>query len=195
MNSSAPLYASYTNQTTVLCPYNEDTPKLFEKWFSDQQLIAAMGDWDFYPLPYYEQTPEEYVRRTRRATWLVGVQEETGITPIGYTGLYMQPRHRVGILRLAIAESAFRNQGHGFRATMMALEWGFRSLNLFSVHLSTTASNRGAVALYQKCGFRECGRYKLSRYEPDGRFDEIHMELLREDWAQLNQIKLGDPEA
>jgi RimJ/RimL family protein N-acetyltransferase len=178
----APLHRSYVKGTTALCPFNDDTPKLFERWFADQELIAVMGDWEFFPLPYYDQTPDEFVRRTRRTTWLVCATEVEGLVPIGYTGLYVQPRHRVGILRLAIAERAYRHQGHGSRATEMAIDWAFRSLDLFTLHLSVTAQNTSAIELYRKCGFRECGRYRLSRFAPDGRSDEVLMELMREDW-------------
>jgi RimJ/RimL family protein N-acetyltransferase len=187
----APLHPSFTNGSTALCPYNDDTPHLYERWFADQQLVAIMGDWEFYPLPYYEQTAAEYVKRTRKTTWLVCDLEGEGPIAIGYTGLYLQPRHRVGILRLAIADAASRRRGHGRRATEMMLDWAFNSLDLFTVHLSMTESNAAAVALYEQCGFRACGRYRLSRFEPAGRFDEIHMELLREDWLASRQVPAG----
>ncbi len=64
----------------------------------------------------------------------------------------------------------------------MAIDWAFRSLDLFTLHLSVTAQNTSAIELYRKCGFRECGRYRLSRFAPDGRSDEVLMELMREDW-------------
>jgi RimJ/RimL family protein N-acetyltransferase len=62
------------------------------------------------------------------------------------------------------------------------LEWAFRRLDLFALHLSVTASKTAAIELYRKVGFQECGRYRLSRFEPAGRHDEILMEMLREDW-------------
>jgi RimJ/RimL family protein N-acetyltransferase len=178
----APLHQSYVKGTTALCPFNDDTPKLFERWFADQELIAVMGDWEFLPLPYYDQTPEEFVRRTRRSTWLVCAVEADRLVPIGYTGLYVQQRHRVGILRLAIAERDRRQQGHGLRATEMAIDWAFGALDLFTLHLSVTAKNKSAIELYRKCGFQECGRYRSSRFAPDGRSDEVLMELMRDDW-------------
>jgi RimJ/RimL family protein N-acetyltransferase len=180
----APLYPSFTNASTALCPYNDDTSLLYERWFADQELVALMGDWEFFPLPYYEQTAAEYVKRTRRTTWLVCELGTGRPLAIGYAGMYLQPRHRVGIMRLAIAEPNYRRRGHGYRATQMMLDWAFRSLDLFSIHASMTESNLPAIALNKKSGFRECGRYRQSRYEPTGRFDEIHMELLRDEWAE-----------
>jgi RimJ/RimL family protein N-acetyltransferase len=186
MPSAAPLHPSFAYGPTALCPYNDDTPRLFEKWFADQELVSMMGDWEFYPLPYYDQTPEEFSRRTRRTTWLVCAADGSRLTPIGYTGLYMQPRHRVGILRLAIAEAEYRRMGHGRRATVLALRWAFQSLDLNCLHLSVTAANSAAIELYKGCGFRECGRYSQSRFSPQGRHDEVLMELLREDWMDQN---------
>ena len=180
MNQS--LYSSYTLDTTSLCPYTDDTPALYARWFSDQGLVSMMGDWDFYPLPYYEQTPEEYTRRTRRATWLICAHTGEGMIPIGYTGIYIQHRHRVGILRLAIAERPYHRQGHGKRALFLALTWAFEFLDLFAVHVTTSAANTSALALFHSSGFRECGRHTLSRFSSEGRSDEILMELLREEW-------------
>jgi RimJ/RimL family protein N-acetyltransferase len=179
------LYPSFTKETTALCPFNDETHLLFERWFSDQELVALMGDWEFYPLPYYGQTAAEFVARARKTSWLVCHLSEGHLLPIGYTGLYLQPRHRVGILRLAIAEAAYRRSGHGYRAMQMVLEWSFRSLDLFSLHASLSASNKPVMNLVIKCGFRKCGQYALSRYEPSGRFDEIHVELLQKDWFGL----------
>ena len=144
-----------------------------------------MGDWEFYPLPHYGQTPAEYVQRTRKTTWLVCDLSQQEPLPVGYTGLYLQPRHRVGIYRVAIAEAAYRGKGHGYRTTLMALEWAFKYLDLFSLHASLAASNKPSIGLHLKCGFKECGRYTLSRYEPAGRTDEIQMEILQSQWVSF----------
>jgi len=179
------LHPSFTNGTTALCPFNDDTPELFARWFSDQSLVVLMGDWEFYPLPYYGQTPAEYVQRTRKTTWLVCDLSQQEPLPVGYAGLYLQPRHAVGIYRVAIAEAAYRGKGHGYRTTLMVLEWAFQYLDLFSLHASLAASNTPSIELHLKCGFKQCGRYTLSRYEPSGRTDEIHMEILRSQWVLL----------
>ena len=186
MKLTKPLYASFTEGTTSLCPYTDDTPSLFERWFADQEIVSMMGDWDFYPLPHYDQTPEEYVRRTRKTTWLICTQKGGALWPIGYTDLYIQHRHRVDILRLAIAEPEYRLQGHAKRAISLAIRWAFTALDLYALHAGTMASNVASVALLRSCGFTECGRYTLSRFSPEGRSDEIIMELLKEDWEKQN---------
>lgn len=181
---NAPLYPSHTLGAASLCPYTESTPSLYARWFADLELVSLMGDWDFCPLPHYQQTPEEYARRTRHATWLVCAHADDAIIPIGYTGPYVQHRHKVGILRLAIAERTFRKQGHGKRALFLALKWAFEFLDLFAVHLTTTAANTAAQYLSRTAGFRECGRHTRSRSSPEGRSDEILMELLQEEWRR-----------
>lgn len=180
-----PLVPRFRSGSTTLCPFNDETPQLFHRWFSDDEFISRMGDWEFFPVPYSDHTPTEYVKRTRKTTWLICALEDGNVVPVGYTGIYVKPRHRVGIFRIAIPELGYRRHGHGYRATGMFMEWAFRHLDLYAVHLSVTASNGAAIGLYAKCGFRECGRYTLSRHEPDGRHDEVHMELLRSDWDRL----------
>lgn len=183
-----PLLPRFRDSTTALCPYHDDAAALFHRWFSDDELITRMGDWDFLPVPYGESA-EEYVKRTRRTTWLICALGDDTVTPIGYTGIHVKQRHRVGVFRIAIPEVAYRRQGHAYRATNMFNRWAFRHLDLLAIHLSVTSSNGGAIALYRRCGFVECGRYAQSRHEPDGRHDEIHMELLKSTWEQTEALR------
>jgi len=183
-----PLIPRFTNGNTALCAYTPDTPALFHKWLNDQDLINSMGDWSFMPFAYANRSPEDYVAQTKATTWLIcNIDGDQKVTPIGYTGIFVKQRHRVGIFRIAIPDKKDRGQGHGYRATMMFLDWAFRYLDLFAVHLAVTASNDSAVALYRKCGFAECGRHSQSRHQPDGRVDEIHMEMLR-NWWEANKV-------
>lgn len=180
-----PLVPRFMMGNTALCPYNDDASLYFHRWFSDNELITNMGDWEFFPIPYSNHTALDYVKNTRKTTWLICAAEpDDRLIPIGYTGIYIKHRHRIGIFRIAIPESEYRKKGHAFRATTMFLEWAFAYLDLFALHLSVTASNIPAVSLYKKCGFVECGKHTSSRHEPDGCHDEILMELLREDWEK-----------
>ncbi|MFA5955093.1 hypothetical protein [Hyphomicrobium sp.] len=49
--------------------------------------------------------------------------------------------------------------------------------------------SNSAIELYRGCGFRECGRYQLSRFSRDGRSDEVLMELMRSDYSPVNDIE------
>ncbi len=177
------LVPRHTVGSTALCAFNDQTPDLFHGWLNDPELINNMGDWSFMPAPYQNRSAEKYCEAVRDTTWLICAIEEPKLVPIGYTGILVRQRHRIGVFRIAIAERRYRGQGHASRATHLFLDWAFRYLDLFAVHLSVTSSNMAALQLYKKCGFAEVGRYSEARYEPNGRFDEVHMELLRRDWA------------
>ena len=184
MAAQLPLVPRFVLGSTALCPFNEEAAHWFHRWFSDDELIARMGDWDFFPMPYGDGDAAEYVKRVRKTTWLICAEGAGEWRPIGYTGIYVKSRHRVGVFRIAVPEVAFRRQGHAARATRLFNRWAFRHLDLHSLHLSVTASNSAAISLYVRCGYVECGRYTGSRHEPDGRHDEVHMELLRSAWER-----------
>lgn len=191
MSAEHPLIQRFRRGNTALCAYNDEAPRLFHRWLNDQELITSMGDWNFMPSPYSNRSPEEYSQNTRNTAWLIcAIKESEHLIPIGYTGIYVKPRHRIGIFRLAIPEKEYRNQGHGYRATLLFFEWAFLQLDLFAVHLTVSSSNVAAIALYQKCGFVECGRHTKARHEPSGRYDEIHMEVLCEHWRKNHQSVL-----
>lgn len=180
-----PLHQRYRREDTALCAFTRDTPALFERWWNDIELTTSMGDWTFMPLPYAGQNAEEYCKRIANTTWLIGaVEAEERIVPIGYTGIFIKQRHRVGIFRIAIPERSYRGKGHARRATGMFLEWAFLDLDLLAVHLTVSGSNARAIDLYRACGFIECGRYTNSRHERAGRSDEVHMEILRDAWEE-----------
>lgn len=180
----AELHRSMVIGKTALCPFNEDTPALFERWFADQDLVELMGDWEFQPLPYYKQTPQEFVQRIRPTTWLVCALDGDETLPIGYAGITVQNRHRVGIVRIAIAEKEHRRHGYGREAGKLLNLWAFRSLDLFKLQASAAATNRASIELMLSFGYRECGRYTLARHTRDGRSDEVLMELMRDVWEQ-----------
>ncbi len=177
------LVSHFTLGSTALCPPHAPASELFRRWFSDEELTTNMGGWEFRPFPTGDASPVDYVRRCRESTWLIGsIAGDGRIAPIGFAGLHVWQRHRIGIFRIAIVERLFRGQGHARRATQLVLRWAFRYLDLVAVHLTVTSSNTAAIALYEKCGFRECGRFRQARFQPGGRFDEVQMELLREEW-------------
>ena len=189
-----PLIARYIEDEdgkgkTALCSYNDDTPQLFHRWFNNREMIENMTEWNFFPLPHARTTPEDYCKKTRDTTWLIcDVSEDESLNPVGYCGIFIKDRHRVGIFRIAIPEVQHRGKGHGRRAIRMFLRWAFLDLDMFALHLSVVASNTKGVKLYTNNGFYECGRFKESRYMPGGRKDEIQMELLKADWLKAHPV-------
>jgi RimJ/RimL family protein N-acetyltransferase len=163
---------------TGLAPFDASCVPLLTSWLNDSEVYLSMGDIDLRP--FTAEDGKRYVDSHLKDTWAVVAEGPENVwTPVGYAGIFVRSRHRVGIFRIAIGTSEARGQGHGYRATRLTLNWAFDELDLHCVHLSVSASNTRAVALYKKVGFVECGRYRESRWEDGVRHDEIVMEVLR----------------
>jgi RimJ/RimL family protein N-acetyltransferase len=170
---------------TVLSPFGSesDMVPLFFKWLNTPEVYRFMGDIDQFP--FIVDDAKSYYLSHKKDTWLVCVKIGEELIPVGYTGIFIRKRHSVGIFRVAIPEKEFQGKGHAKRATQMILKWGFEECDLRNIHLSVSSANEGAIALYKKVGFKECGKYKSSRYENGEIHDEILMQFLKEDWKKI----------
>lgn len=167
-------------ENTVLSPFGAETdmvPLLFN-WFNTPKIYRFMGDIDQFPFTWDDA--RSYFSSHHKDTWLVCEKDESGLIPIGYTGIFIRKRHAIGIFRIAIVETGAQGKGHACRATELILDWAFLECDLRSVHLSVSAANVRAIKLYEKVGFEVCGRFSNSRFENGKVFDEILMELPKE---------------
>lgn len=72
----------------------------FFDWLNDPRIFRGMGDFDSYPFGI--QDSEKYVLFHLKDTWLIAVNNNQEWVPVGYAGLFVRQRHRIGILRYAI---------------------------------------------------------------------------------------------
>lgn len=164
-----------TDNNTGLAPMDNDDFELFFYWFNSDHIAIPMGDIDQYP--FTREDAKRYTQKHLKDTWLVVIKDKGLWTPIGYAGIFIRQRHRIGILRVAIGEEKYENLGHGSRACKLILRWCFDYCNLHAIHVCVSASNVKAIDMYRNLGFRECGKYTESRYEKGERHDEVLMEL------------------
>lgn len=83
---------------------------------------------------------------------------------------------------LFIGEEENRGKGYGQEVLRLLLDFAFETLNLHNVMLRVFAFNERAIHTYQKVGFREFGRRRESYYAKGRFWDEIHMDILKEEY-------------
>ncbi|MFX1517049.1 MAG: GNAT family N-acetyltransferase [Promethearchaeota archaeon] len=85
-------------------------------------------------------------------------------------------------ISLGIFNPTYRGKGLGTEALKLIIDFGFRTLNLFSLELRVFSNNHRAIAVYKKLGFREIGLRRKTDFI-DGEFlDDLMMDLLVEEW-------------
>jgi len=106
---------------------------------------------------------------------------DTPATLIGHLALF-DVRSRTRSATFAIGLGAeHMGRGLGTDATCVAIEYGFREMNLHRIQLTAFAFNHRAVAAYRKAGFREEGRRRDGIFHDGAFHDEIIMSVLSTD--------------
>lgn len=81
----------------------------------------------------------------------------------------------------------YRGLGYGLKSYKMLLEFLFMHYNMNMVYLKVADFNPNAKKLYEKVGFKECGRLPQFYYRYGKYWDYIIMYITKEDYFKLKQ--------
>ena len=90
-------------------------------------------------------------------------------------------RNRKARLHIYIGESSARGRGVGKQAVHLALRAAFAHLPIDKVYLTVHTANRGAIAVYEACGFVHEGTHRKEFLLHNQLVDELYMGVLREE--------------
>lgn len=86
--------------------------------------------------------------------------------------------NRTATLGVFIGDKDYRSKGYGTEAIRLLLDYGFNYMNLHNIHLNLMSFNIRAQKCYKKCGFKETGRIRESRFINGRYYDVITMDIL-----------------
>ncbi len=138
--------------TVTIGPFlAQDIDPLF-RWFND----AETARWDLAYRPTDWLTFKAWIESMARDTTrvLFAIRLVGGGPILGFVGLSgINPVHRSADLAVRIGDETNRNKGFGKEAMLLALEFGWKHLNLHRIALTTLADNLRAVATFEAAGF------------------------------------------
>ena len=105
---------------------------------------------------------------------------------IGITGFNRMARQRAshrGEVMQVYVDSSYRGQNIGEKLLRNALEYAFHLEGIEQVQLSVIASNKTAIALYEKLGFKTFGVQKNYFKVGDTYMDQQFMQLFKSDYS------------
>jgi RimJ/RimL family protein N-acetyltransferase len=160
----------------------EDVP-VFARWFSDLELTAYLGQGGMaYTL---EQEEEWYARVSRDAgskTFTIMTRDDRRM--IGTVSLMnIDHRRQCAELGIAIGDTSAWGKGYGSEAVRLMCDYGFTFLNLYAIYLWHSGFNRRAHQAYLKAGLREAGRLRCGPLFNGRRYDQILMEITRDEFG------------
>lgn len=87
-------------------------------------------------------------------------------------------------LGIFIGNKEYWNDGYGTEAIRLILDYGFNYMNLHSIKLNLMSFNERALKCYKKCGFKEIGRLRESRFVNGKYYDSICMDILSSEFTE-----------
>lgn len=168
-----------------LSPRSSQDAETFTKWLNDFQVTDYIDRIDRIVTLEGEKQYLEQVNENSRCFTIVTLDDDKIIGTVSLEEIDRE--NQSAILGIFIGEADYRNNGYGTEAINMILEYGFHYLNLNSIQLTVYDFNERAKACYRKCGFKEMGRKRDSRFL-NGKFrDTIYMDILRKEFDQAER--------
>ena len=92
--------------------------------------------------------------------------------------------NRTAVLGIFIGNPDYRSNGYGTEAIKLLLDFGFNYMNLNTINLSVLSCNERAIKCYKKCGFKEAGLLRKSKFVNGKYYDTILMDILAEEFTE-----------
>lgn len=156
----------------------------YARWFADLELNAYLGAMGrSFLLDHEHEWYEHMLRAQDLRTFAIVVREDMRM--IGNVSLSKinQPL-QTAEFGIAIGDKTAWSQGYGSEATRLMVDFGFSFLNLETIYLWHAGFNPRGHRAYLKAGFRDAGRLRGMRMFNGRRYDDILMDITREDFGQ-----------
>ncbi|MFX0059482.1 MAG: GNAT family N-acetyltransferase [Candidatus Hodarchaeota archaeon] len=169
-----------------LKPLEKKYIEQFLKWFNDPEITQYLLM--YRPLTSMEEEEwfNELKNKPNEVYFAIVINDKYNKEKlIGNCGIRgINSKDRVGNYGIVIGEKDYQGMGYGTEAMRLLVDYGFNTLNLNRVELSTFSFNSRAYKSYLKVGFVEEGRKRQAVYKNGEYHDEIMFSILRSEWEK-----------
>ncbi len=176
-------YKKLLGERVYLSPVNPEDMDKFVTWLNDMQVTDYIGR-THYVQNYVNEKRwiEEELAKGEYFFEIVTVDGDEAIGNISLKDVdLINRRATLGIL---IGESDSRNKGYGTEAIRLLLDYAFNYLNLNNVMLVYLECNERAKRCYEKVGFKEFGRRRMSKFLNGRYYDDVYMDILATEFKE-----------
>lgn len=174
-------YHKIDGEKIYLSPVNMEDIDKYTKWFNDFEVTKGVHATQ--KLVNQEQEKESLEQLLLKSPYTFAIVRKDNDKLIGNCSLnkvnFLDGTATIGIF---IGEEENRNKGYGTDTIRTLLKYGFDIINLHNIDLKVFSFNEGAIKCYQKAGLKEYGRKHECYYLNNKYYDEIYMEILRDDF-------------
>jgi len=176
-------YRKIVGERLYLSPFDADDTEVYTKWagwMNERTVADTYGGFHNLVTQAGAKKTLGELQGYRFAVVLLDADEL-----IGHISLHdIDHLNRHAFLGIFIGDEERRNKGYGAEAVRLALEYGFKTLNLHNTMLSVHADNHAAIACYKKAGFREAGRRREWIFKNGEYVDLLYMDILAKEFAE-----------
>ncbi|NMM61740.1 GNAT family N-acetyltransferase [Clostridium sp. P21] len=161
-----------------LSPMNVEDAETYVRWLNDFSVTDGIGT--SCKITSLENETEWIVQNSDKYQFAIVCLENDKL--IGNCGIQgIQQLRRCAEVGLFIGDEENRNKGYGEEVLNLLLDYGFDYLNLNNIMLKVFSFNERAINCYKKVGFKEIGRRRQSYYLKGKFYDEVYMDILKEE--------------
>lgn len=175
-------YKKLVGETVYLSPMSIEDAEIYARWLNDSDITDGLG------------STSRIVSLDSERDW---ISENAGLFQfaiirksddllLGNCGLEgINSVRRCATIGIFIGEEENRRKGYATEAMKLALDYGFRYLNLHNIMLMVFDFNDKAVACYEKIGFKRIGERRESYYIHGEYHNEIYYDIVKEEWLEM----------
>jgi RimJ/RimL family protein N-acetyltransferase len=170
----------------MLREYQKEDLEPIRQWVNEPEVADQLSDIFLYPhtLNQTENWLNSRLNESNTKGFVIA-DSQTG----AYFGqidlIQIDWKNRCTTLGIVIGNPEKRGKGYGTEAILLLEEFVFKRLNLNKLELDLHDYNTRAYRCYQKCGFKEEGRFR-EKFFIDGRYtDMIAMGILKREYEGL----------
>lgn len=172
-----PPIVNIGGERVALGPHRRDLIPTYLRWINDFSALRTLGA--NAPAPTTLEQEEAWYASTEPNTVRFTIYERATWRPVGATELHaIDHRNRSAVFGILIGEADARGRGFGSEATRLTIDYAFTAIGLHSVSLTVAEFNLAGRRVYERAGFRECGRRRECRRLGDRLWDELTMDCL-----------------
>lgn len=171
-------YKKIVGEQLYLSPADlESEVDIMTKWVNEDEQIATFNG--FYDSLLGKEKVKEKMNKWNEGPFLFSIVNKDTDEFMGHISLFnMGPHELYATMGIYIGKQ-YRGQGYGKEAIEIMCHYLFETQRYQAIHLEVFEYNTHAYQLYQKLGFKECGRWHNSLYHQGKYHDIIMMELLK----------------
>ena len=167
-----------------LSPRNSEDAEIFTKWMNDFEVTDYTGrSAAIMTLDAEKKYLENKNLETDNISFaIIDLKTDKMIGTLSLENVNYNSR--TAVFGIFIGDENYRSNGYGTESIRLLLDFAFNYVNLNSIKLTVLECNERAIKCYKKCGFKEAGRWRKSKYVNGKYYDSIMMDILAEEFTE-----------